>query len=106
MSSAIARAIDVVARCEVLDSRGIPTVEVEVVLVDGSAGRAIVPSGASTGAHEAVELRDGDSRYRGKGVRRAVDNVHSELAPVLLGRDALDQRGVDTLLLDADGTHI
>ena len=104
MSTDIPSAIDVIVAREVLDSRGNPTVEVEVVLDDGSAGRAIVPSGASTGAHEAVELRDGDARYRGKGVRRAVDNVHAELAPALLGHDALDQRGLDTILLDADGT--
>src|SRR5439155_14224900 len=104
MSTDIPSAIDVIVAREVLDSRGNPTVEVEVVLDDGSAGRAIVPSGASTGAHEAVELRDGDARYRGKGVRRAVDNVHSEMAPALRGHVALDQRGLDTILLDADGT--
>src|SRR2546426_10386497 len=96
--------IELIAAREVLDSRGYPTVEVAVVLGDGSPGRAIVPSGKSTGAHEAVELRDGDARYRGKGVRRAVDNVHTELAPALLGHDALDQRGADTLLLQSDGT--
>ncbi len=89
---------------EVLDSRGNPTVEVEVVLDSGSVGRAIVPSGASTGSHEAVELRDGEERYRGKGVREAVAHVNGELAAVLEGMDALDQRAVDLAMDDADGT--
>jgi enolase len=90
---------------EVLDSRGNPTVEVEVVLVDGSWGRAIVPSGASTGVHEALELRDGDKdRYRGKGVLRAVENVNTLIAERLAGWDAADQRGVDAALLELDGT--
>jgi len=89
---------------EVLDSRGNPTVEVEVVLDSGSVGSAIVPSGASTGSFEAVELRDGGERYRGKGVRRAVANVNGEIAEILDGFDALDQRGVDMALIDADGT--
>jgi enolase len=89
---------------EILDSRGNPTVEVECVLVDGSAGRAAVPSGASTGAFEAVELRDGGARYRGKGVEQAVANVESVIAPALLGRDASDQRAVDLALLELDGT--
>ena len=89
---------------EVLDSRGNPTVEVEVVLNSGSVGRAIVPSGASTGSFEAVELRDGAERYRGKGVQRAVANVNGEIADMLDGFDALDQRGVDLALIDADGT--
>ena len=90
---------------EVLDSRGNPTVEVEVVLVDGSWGRAIVPSGASTGVHEALELRDGDKdRYRGKGVLRAVENVNTLIAERLVGWDAADQRGVDAALLELDGT--
>jgi enolase len=90
---------------EVLDSRGNPTVEVEVVLVDGSWGRAIVPSGASTGVHEALELRDGDkARYRGKGVLRAVENVNTLIAERLAGWDAADQRGVDAALLELDGT--
>ena len=81
---------------EVLDSRGNPTVEVEVTLEDGSFGRAIVPSGASTGEFEAVELRDGDnSRYLGKGVTQAVAHVNGELAAVLVGREAADQRGAD-----------
>jgi enolase len=95
---------DVLAR-EVLDSRGNPTVEVEVHLADGSRGRAAVPSGASTGAHEAVELRDGDKkRYSGKGVRDAVSNVLHAIRPVLLGYDALDQSGLDALLLKVDDT--
>jgi enolase len=89
---------------EVLDSRGNPTVEVEVVLDSGSVGRAIVPSGASTGSFEAVELRDGDDRYLGKGVAQAVANVNGEIADILDGADALDQRGVDLALVDADGT--
>ena len=89
---------------EVLDSRGNPTVEVEVVLDSGAVGRAIVPSGASTGTFEAVELRDGGDRYGGKGVQRAVANVNGEIAAILEGADALDQRGVDLALIDADGT--
>ncbi len=89
---------------EVLDSRGNPTVEVEVLLDSGASGRAIVPSGASTGSFEAVELRDGDDRYGGKGVTRAVANVNGEMAEILEGFDALDQRGIDLALIDADGT--
>ncbi len=90
---------------EILDSRGNPTVEVDVVLEDGTLGRAAVPSGASTGAHEAVELRDGDkSRYGGKGVRKAVTNVTERIGPALLGFDAADQAGIDNVLLDLDGT--
>jgi enolase len=89
---------------EVLDSRGNPTVEVEVVLDSGAVGRAIVPSGASTGSFEAVELRDGGDRYLGKGVLDAVANVNGEMAEILDGMDALDQRGVDLALIDADGT--
>src|SRR3984957_3347785 len=90
---------------EILDSRGNPTIEVEVMLSDGSQGRAAVPSGASTGAHEAVELRDGDKgRYLGKGVQKAVDNVNDEIAPQLLGEDALNQPLVDAILLELDGT--
>jgi enolase len=90
---------------EILDSRGNPTVEVDVVLGDGSVGRAAVPSGASTGAHEAVELRDGDpARYGGKGVLRAVDNVAETIAPALFGLDAADQAGIDRILVDLDGT--
>jgi len=95
---------DVFAR-EVLDSRGNPTVEVEVMLDDGSFGRAAVPSGASTGQFEAVELRDGDSaRYLGKGVRQAVDNVNEIIAAEILGMDATDQRLIDSTLLALDGT--
>ena len=89
---------------EVLDSRGNPTVEVEVFLASGANGRAIVPSGASTGAHEAVERRDGGDRYGGKGVLGAVDSVRGEIADALLGVEALDQRGVDRAMLDLDGT--
>ncbi|HEY7971159.1 MAG TPA: phosphopyruvate hydratase, partial [Candidatus Limnocylindrales bacterium] len=97
--------VDVVDAREILDSRGNPTVEVDVILGDGSVGRAAVPSGASTGAHEAVELRDGDrSRYGGKGVLTAVTNVIDRIGPELLGMDAEDQAGVDTLLRELDGT--
>ncbi len=95
---------DIHAR-EVLDSRGNPTVEVDVTLVDGTVGRAAVPSGASTGAHEAVELRDGDaSRYGGKGVQKAVDNVNALIAPELIDIDATRQTDIDALLLAIDGT--
>jgi enolase len=95
---------DVYAR-EVLDSRGNPTVEVEVTLESGGKGRAIVPSGASTGAYEAVELRDGDkSRYLGKGVIKAVDNVNSIIAPEIIGLDALDQVAIDRKMIELDGT--
>ncbi|OEF97853.1 phosphopyruvate hydratase [Desulfuribacillus alkaliarsenatis] len=94
---------DVYAR-EVLDSRGNPTVEVEVELESGHVGRAIVPSGASTGAYEAVELRDGGDRYLGKGVQQAVDNVNEVIAPELIGEDAFDQVGIDQLLIELDGT--
>lgn len=91
---------------EVLDSRGNPTVEVEVLLESGGMGRAIVPSGASTGAHEAVELRDGDKkRFGGKGVLKAVENVNETLAEELIGFDALDQVGLDEYLLELDGTE-
>jgi enolase len=90
---------------EILDSRGNPTVEVEVSLMDGSTGRAAVPSGASTGVHEALEMRDGDkSRYLGKGVLRAVENVNGEIADSLIGWDAIDQRSVDQMLIEVDGT--
>ena len=96
--------LDIYGR-EVLDSRGNPTVEVEVVLEDGSFGRAMVPSGASTGAFEAVELRDGDKdRYMGKGVTKAVDHVNKELADAAIGMDAFDQRALDAALIEADGT--
>ncbi|HEX3045441.1 MAG TPA: phosphopyruvate hydratase [Bacillota bacterium] len=96
--------VDVYAR-EILDSRGNPTVEVEVELADGSTGRAAVPSGASTGAFEAVELRDGDkSRYLGRGVQKAVENVNDEIASEVVGLDALDQVTVDKLMIELDGT--
>jgi enolase len=97
--------VSVVGR-EVLDSRGNPTVEVEVLLDSGARGRAMVPSGASTGEHEAVELRDGDAkRYMGKGVLTAVSNVNGEIQQALLGLDALDQREIDHALIDLDGTE-
>lgn len=97
--------IDEIKAREILDSRGNPTVEVEVVLESGATGRAAVPSGASTGAHEAVELRDGDKeRYGGKGARKAVENVNSEIAEELYGWDALDQTGLDEFLINLDGT--
>lgn len=96
--------IDVFAR-EVLDSRGNPTVEVEVILEDGTMGSAMVPSGASTGAHEAVELRDGDpKRYGGKGVLQAVRNVKETIAPEVIGMEAIRQIDIDTLMIDLDGT--
>jgi enolase len=96
--------VDIIAR-EILDSRGNPTVEVDVVLEDGSFGRAAVPSGASTGAHEAVEKRDGGSRYGGKGVRQAVDAVEGEILDALGGLDAEDQRHLDDTLIALDGTE-
>lgn len=97
--------IDVWAR-EILDSRGNPTVEVEVVTESGSFGRAAVPSGASTGAFEAVELRDGDKgRYLGKGVEKAVENINEIIAPEIIGWDVRDQAGIDALLIELDGTH-
>jgi enolase len=97
--------IDVHAR-EILDSRGFPTVECDVTLDDGSVGRAAVPSGASTGTHEAVELRDGDkARYHGKGVLRAVESVNGEIADAITGMDATDQRRIDLTLIELDGTH-
>ena len=97
--------IDIHAR-EILDSRGNPTVEVDVLLEDGSFGRAAVPSGASTGAHEAVELRDGDKkRYLGKGVLKAVRAVNTEISDALLGRDGEDQRDIDTVMIELDGTE-
>ena len=96
--------VEVVGR-EVLDSRGNPTVEVEVVLDSGATGRAIVPSGASTGEYEAVELRDGGSRYLGKGVLRAVENINNIIAQVVIGLDATNQRSLDNALLELDGTE-
>lgn len=96
--------IDITAR-EILDSRGNPTVEVDVLLDDGSFGRAAVPSGASTGAYEAVELRDTrKKRYVGKGVQKAVANVNEIIAPEVIGMDALDQEEVDAFMIELDGT--
>ena len=90
---------------EILDSRGNPTVEVDVLLEDGSFGRAAVPSGASTGAHEAVELRDGDAdRYLGKGVQQAVQNVNEEIADAIIDLDVCDQATIDNVMLKLDGT--
>jgi enolase len=96
--------IEQVGAREILDSRGNPTVEVEVALIDGTFARAAVPSGASTGEHEAVELRDGGERYGGKGVKKAVLAVLDEIAPAVIGLNADDQRLVDQALLDLDGT--
>ncbi|WP_137873753.1 phosphopyruvate hydratase [Rhodococcus sp. Q] len=96
--------IEQVGAREILDSRGNPTVEVEVLLDDGTFARAAVPSGASTGEHEAVELRDGDERYLGKGVQKAVEAVLGDIAPAIIGLDAAEQRTVDQALLDEDGT--
>ena len=93
-----------VAGREILDSRGNPTVEAEIQLDSGARGRAAVPSGASTGAGEALELRDGGERYSGKGVRNAIDNIRNVIAPVVLGADALNQRGLDQAMVDLDGT--
>ena len=96
--------LDITAR-EILDSRGNPTIEVDVVLEDGSSGRAAVPSGASTGAHEAVELRDGDKkRYLGKGVTKAVAAVNGEIFDALAGFEAEDQIALDRAMIDLDGT--
>src|SRR5438045_5538592 len=97
--------LDITGR-EILDSRGNPTVEVDVRLEDGSMGRAAVPSGASTGVHEAVELRDGDkSRWGGKGVGKAVAAVNGEIAKAVIGRDAKDQAGLDAAMIALDGTE-
>ena len=90
---------------EILDSRGNPTVEVEVTLSDGSIGIAAVPSGASTGAHEAVELRDGGDRYGGKGVLKAIAGINNEITPKLIGLDAADQKAIDKMMIDLDGTE-
>src|SRR5574341_641644 len=90
---------------EILDSRGNPTLEVDAVLSDGARGSAAVPSGASTGTREALELRDGDpKRFLGKGVLRAVENVHRVLAPELIGKEAADQRAIDQTMIERDGT--
>jgi len=97
--------IENVKAMEILDSRGNPTIEVEVELYDGTLGRAAVPSGASTGTHEAVELRDGDkSRFNGKGVLKAVANVNDSIAGVIIGMSAEDQAGIDHALMELDGT--
>src|SRR5277367_1568484 len=97
--------IELILGREILDSRGNPTVEADVILESGARGRAAVPSGASTGEHEAVELRDGDkSRYLGKGVLQAVDNVNELIAPELEGLDASEQRELDTIMIELDGT--
>ncbi|GAK60234.1 enolase [Candidatus Vecturithrix granuli] len=93
----------VVAR-EILDSRGNPTIEVDVCLENGVTGRAGVPSGASTGVHEAVELRDGQDRYKGKGVQKAVENVNGEITRAITGMDALAQAQIDQAMIDLDGT--
>src|ERR1700736_2755084 len=91
---------------EILDSRGNPTVEADVYLADGSMGRAAVPSGASTGEHEAVELRDGDkARYLGKGTLKAVGHVNGEIAAALHGKDATQQAEIDRIMIDLDGTN-
>jgi enolase len=98
-------AVDALLAREILDSRGNPTLEVDVLIEDGAFGRAAVPSGASTGEHEAVELRDGDAmRFHGKGVLQAVTNVNEVIAPALVGEEALDQRAIDAALLELDGT--
>src|SRR5512132_4507101 len=97
--------ISAISAQEVFDSRGNPTVEAVVVLEDGCVGAAIVPSGASTGEKEAVELRDGDAgRYGGKGVLKAVENVNETIAPALVGHDVVDQRGIDQAMIALDGT--
>src|SRR5712672_737264 len=101
MSTKIAR----VHGRQIIDSRGNPTVEADVVLEGGALGRAAVPSGASTGEYEAIELRDGDkTRYLGKGVQQAIDNVNAILGPEVVGMSAADQAGVDARLIDLDGT--
>ena len=97
--------VDVIAR-EILDSRGNPTVEADVLLESGVIGRAAVPSGASTGSREAIELRDGDkSRYGGKGVLKAVENVNTEICEAIIGLDAAEQSFIDQTLIDLDGTE-
>ena len=103
--SPVSTIIDIHAR-QILDSRGNPTVEVDVTLEDGTMGRAAVPSGASTGAHEAVEKRDGDKgRYMGKGVLQAVDAVNGEIADALVGFDATEQEAIDAAMRELDGTE-
>jgi len=102
---AVSTSITTIKAREILDSRGNPTIEAECRLADGSAGRAMVPSGASTGSREALELRDGGSRYLGKGVRKAVENVLREIGPALAGADATDQVAIDRRLVELDGTE-
>ena len=100
----MSKIVNVHAR-EVLDSRGLPTIEVDVVLDSGAFGRASIPSGASTGSREALELRDGDKkRYNGKGVTKAVNNVNKIISPAIIDFDALDQTGLDNLMIKLDGT--
>ena len=89
---------------EIVDSRGNPTVEADVILSNGVVGRAAVPSGASTGSREAIELRDGGSRYLGKGVLKAVDNVNGAIAKAIIGKDASDQANIDRIMIELDGT--
>src|SRR3954463_6701600 len=96
--------IDTIIARQIFDSRGFPTVECDVTLQDGSFGRAAVPSGASTGSGEALELRDGGPAYNGKGVAKAVGNIHMSIVPKLKGMDATDQRAIDEALLKLDGT--
>ena len=96
--------IDTIEARQVLDSRGNPTVEAEVFLECGAVGRAIVPSGASTGAHEAHELRDGGTKYMGKGVLNAANKIHETISPALCGISALDQTSIDNLMIEIDGT--
>ena len=103
-ASAPASAVQRIVGREMLDSRGNPTVEAEVVLVSGAAGRALVPSGASTGRHEAKEIRDGGDRFAGKGVLRAASHVNGEIAEALRGADAQDQQQIDAALVELDGT--
>ncbi len=105
MTDSLDLVIDTILAREVLDSRGNPTVEAEVLLEGGAIGRAIVPSGASTGAHEAHELRDGGARYMGKGVKKAVDHIEERIAPTLCGLSALDQATVDGMMQELDGTE-
>ncbi|HRR56205.1 MAG TPA: phosphopyruvate hydratase, partial [Acidobacteriota bacterium] len=98
--------IEIISGREILDSRGNPTVEAEVVTEEGFVGRAAVPSGASTGEHEALELRDGDkSRYLGKGVTKAVKNIHEIIGPALVGKSVFDQIDVDETMIEVDGTE-
>src|SRR5437762_10905046 len=105
MRQTLSLAIGFIQGRQILDSRGNPTVEVDVLLEDGTLGRAAVPSGASTGEHEAVELRDDDKKkWLGKGVSKAVDNVNSKIAPELIGLDPRDQEAIDHLMIELDGT--